>query len=210
MNEIDIARLLPGHNCGECGLRNCREFAAKLVEVDGLKQCPILDQERYKERVEHIAQLLTIVHDDEEIIGTMDGVRADFSLAPLDGEKACREDLHPFNGNVSLEPGDFIRYRPLGCPITHFAQVSDFKYGMATVNIVGPLHLFGHDVQFHDIGICMVAAFEGLVRRGRMPNVGETVRFLPEHCMMQKVHSGVVVHAEGRMVRIEAIDLKVW
>jgi uncharacterized protein len=37
----------------------------------------------------------------------------------------------------------------------------------------------------------------------------ETVRFLPEHCMMQKVHSGVVVHYEGNRLRIEAIDLKV-
>ena len=42
------------------------------------------------------------------------------------------------------------------------------------------------------------------------PEVGETVRFLPEHCMMQKVHSGVVVHSEGAMLRIEGIDLKVW
>jgi uncharacterized Fe-S cluster-containing protein len=40
--------------------------------------------------------------------------------------------------------------------------------------------------------------------------VGETVRFLPEHCMMQKVHSGVVVHSEGMRLRIEGIDLKVW
>ncbi|OPY49730.1 MAG: hypothetical protein A4E48_02137 [Methanosaeta sp. PtaU1.Bin060] len=28
--------------------------------------------------------------------------------------------------------------------------------------------------------------------------------------MMQKVHSGVVVHSEGSRVRIEGIDLKVW
>jgi len=35
------------------------------------------------------------------------------------------------------------------------------------------------------------------------------VRFLPEHSMMQKVHSGVVVHSEGTSVRIEAINLKV-
>jgi len=27
---------------------------------------------------------------------------------------------------------------------------------------------------------------------------------------MQKVHSGVVVHSEGKAVRIEGIDLKVW
>jgi hypothetical protein len=56
----------------------------------------------------------------------------------------------------------------------------------------------------------MVLAFEGTVSRGRRPEVGETVRFLPEHCMMQKVHSGVVVHSEGNRVRIEGIDLKVW
>ncbi|MEA1865606.1 MAG: hypothetical protein U9N46_10550 [Euryarchaeota archaeon] len=35
---------------------------------------------------------------------------------------------------------------------------------------------------------------DGVVARGRVPDVGETVRFLPEHCMMQKVHSGVIVH----------------
>ncbi len=56
----------------------------------------------------------------------------------------------------------------------------------------------------------MVLAFEGTVFRGRRPEVGETVRFLPEHCMMQKVHSGVVVHSEGERLRIEGIDLKVW
>ena len=31
-----------------------------------------------------------------------------------------------------------------------------------------------------DIGFFLVAAFEGLVSRGRRPEVGETVRFLPE------------------------------
>jgi uncharacterized Fe-S cluster-containing protein len=56
----------------------------------------------------------------------------------------------------------------------------------------------------------MVAAFEGTISKGRRPEVGETVRFLPQHCMMQKVHSGVVVHSEGKRVRIEGIDLKVW
>jgi uncharacterized Fe-S cluster-containing protein len=33
--------------------------------------------------------------------------------------------------------------------------------------------------------------------------VGETVRFLPENCMRQKVHSGVVLGSEGDRVRIE-------
>ena len=65
-------------------------------------------------------------------------------------------------------------------------------------------------VQLEIFGLCMVVAFEGTVSRGRRPDVGETVRFLPEHCMMQKVHSGVVVHSEGDRLRIEGIDLKVW
>jgi len=59
-------------------------------------------------------------------------------------------------------------------------------------------------------GRCMGVAFEGVVSRGRSPEVSETVRFLPEHCMMQKVHSGVATHSEGARVRIEGIDLKVW
>ena len=61
-----------------------------------------------------------------------------------------------------------------------------------------------------DIVLAMVLAFEGTISRGNRPDVGETARFLPEHCMMQKVHSGVVVHSEGARVRIEGIDLKVW
>ena len=57
--------------------------------------------------------------------------------------------------------------------------------------------------------LCLVLAFEGTVCRGRRPEVGETVRFLSEHYMMQKVHSGAVVHSEGMRGRIEGIDLKV-
>jgi len=40
--------------------------------------------------------------------------------------------------------------------------------------------------------------------------VGEMVRFLPQHCTMNKVHSGVVLHSVGKRLRIEGIDLKVW
>ena len=42
-----IEKLLPGYNCGECGLSSCREFAAKLVDVVGLERCPMLKQERF-------------------------------------------------------------------------------------------------------------------------------------------------------------------
>ncbi len=207
---LQIEKLLPGYNCGECGLGSCREFAAALVDVAGLERCPILKQERFKGRAEQIAALLACSEKTEDIIGVLDGLRADFALAPLCGEPSCREDLHPFNPEPGLKAGDIFRYRPLGCPITHFAKVLKNKQGIVTVHMVGPVHLLQGLPVPEDIGICLVTAFEGTVSRGKRPEVGETVRFLPEHCMMQKVHSGVVVHSEGAMVRIEGIDLKVW
>jgi len=205
-----IERLLPGYNCGECGLSSCREFAVRLVDVAGLERCPILRQERFSGRAEEIAALLACSEKEEEIVGVLDGLHADFALAPLSGEPSCREDLHPFNPGAQLKEGEIFRYRPLGCPITHFARVLKSDRGIITVHLVGPVHLLHGMPAPQDIGICLVAAFEGTVSRGRRPDVGETVRFLPEHCMMQKVHSGVVVHSEGQMVRVEGIDLKVW
>jgi len=206
-----IEKLLPGYNCGECGLKSCREFAAALVDIDGIARCPVLQQEKFKSRSEQIAELLaTAETKDEEIIGVLDGLNADFALAPLAGEPSCREDLYPFDRTVAFKPGDVFRYRPLGCPITHFAKVLKYQHCIATVHLIGPVHLLSGSPVPEDIGICMVAGFEGIVSRGRMPEVGETVRFLPEHCMMQKVHSGVVVHSEGKRLRIEGIDLKVW
>lgn len=202
--------MLPGYNCGECGLKSCRDFAAALVDVQGISRCPILGQEKYIGRAEKIAALLAVSERQEEIVGVIDGLRAGFALAPLPGEPSCREDLHPFNPEAQFKEGDIFRYRPLGCPITHFAKVLKYEQGIATVHLVGPVHLLDGSPAPEDIGICMVAAFEGTVSRGRQPEVGETVRFLPEHCMMQKVHSGVVVHSEGKRVRIEGIDLKVW
>jgi hypothetical protein len=207
---LQIEKLLPGYNCGECGLSSCREFAAKLVDVAGLEKCTILKQERFKGRAEQIAELLACTEKTEEIIGVLDGLHASFALAPLPGEPSCREDLHPFNPDARPKEGDIFRYRPLGCPITHFARVLKSRQGVVTVHLVGPVHLLKGLPVPEDIGLAMVLAFEGTISRGKRPEVGETVRFLPEHCMMQKVHSGVVVHSEGNRVRIEGIDLKVW
>ncbi|MEM0498669.1 MAG: (Fe-S)-binding protein [Methanothrix sp.] len=202
-----LERLLPGYNCGECGRKSCRDFAEHLSSAEDLSRCPYMSQERFRDRLEELRGILERGVSRERIVGVMDGLEADFSLGPLDGEISCTEDIHPLE-HCSLRAGDLIRYRPLGCPITHFAEVLEFDHGVARVRIVGPL--FEGRKEYMDLGICMVLAFEGRVVRGRVPEVGKTVRFLPEHCMMQKVHSGVVVHSEGSRVRIEAIDLKVW
>jgi uncharacterized Fe-S cluster-containing protein len=200
------------------------QFAAALAagqaEAAG---CPFLLQDRFKGRIRAINEILsgparggegkaveagTLVN--EEIVGLIDHLGADFVLSPFDGETSCKEDLHPFDRNIQVEIGDIIRYRPWGCPVTHFAEILEVNHGIVTVHIVGPLHRIGHDMKWTDTGICMVVAFEGLVTKGDVPDVGATVRFLPEHCMMGKVHSGVIVHSEGIRVRIEGIDLKVW
>jgi uncharacterized Fe-S cluster-containing protein len=200
------------------------QFAAALAagqaETSG---CPLLLQNRFEGRISAINEILSglarerdgrvaeagTIREDE-IVGLIDHLAADFVLSPLEGETSCREDLHPFDRNVQVGIGDIIRYRPWGCPITHFAEIIEVNHGIITVHITGPLHRIGKDMEWIDTGICMVVAFEGLVTKGNVPDVGATVRFLPEHCMMGKVHSGVIVHSEGSRLRIEGIDLKVW
>jgi uncharacterized Fe-S cluster-containing protein len=170
----------------------------------------------FKENLEKLNSLLQndsceSQEKDEDIVGVIDGQKADFMLSPLKKESSCREDIHPFDGSVEIKIGDLLRYRPLGCPITHFAKVIDVVPGIYTIHLVGPLHRLGQeDFQFKDVGLAMILAFEGIVSKGKLPKVGQTVRFIPEYCMMQKVHSGMVVGVEGKKVRIEAIDLKVW
>jgi uncharacterized protein len=94
--------------------------------------------------------------------------------------------------------------------VIHFARVMRYDQGIATVHLAGPYQLLSDDFQHKDVGLCMVTGFEGSVNEGRIPDAGETVKFLPSHCRMQQVHSGVIAHSEGSKLRIEGIDLKVW
>jgi hypothetical protein len=208
----DVLSLLPGYNCGSCGFRQCRDFAAQLKSSEDLQRCPFLERDTFRENLEKLTALVgTDKSLEEKIIGIIDGLEADFMLAPLRDECSCREFIHPFDGSVEIQVGDFIRYRPLACPVTHFAKVIDMDPGIYTIHLVGPLHRLGReDFKFKDLGLCMILAFEGRISRGQLPKVGQTVKFIPEYCMMQKVHSGMVVSVEGRDVRIEGIDLKVW
>jgi len=208
----DILSLLPGYNCGSCGFRQCRDFAAQLKSPEDLRRCPFLERDIFRDNLGKLSALVGAdISPEEKITGIIDGLEADFMLAPLRDECSCREFIHPFNGAIEINTGDLLRYRPLGCPITHFAKVIDIDPGIYTIHLVGPLHRLGReDLKFKDIGLCMILAFEGRVSRGKLPKVGQTVKFVPEYCMMQKVHSGMVVSVEGRDIRIEGIDLKVW
>lgn len=209
----EVTALLPGYNCGICGYARCDEYAAALLkgraEID---RCHFMYQELFADNLKRLQDILNeekLLEEEKKIFGVLDGYEADFILKPLPDEGSCREILFPFT-STELRKGDIIRYRPLGCPITHFAEILDENHGLITVHIVGPCHRLGmDDFEYRDIGVCMVGGFEGVIE-GELPNIGETVRFLPAHCMMQKVHSGVVVQLEGRRAVIEGIDLKVW
>ena len=210
----DIVELLPGYNCGKCGYPQCRDFASHIKDATDLMNCPYLTHQRFHEQLEKLRQMLQDEKEPTElpvIQGVIDGLAAEFALGPLVGEKSCREDVHSFDSALDIKKGDVIRYRPLGCPIIHFAEVIEMSHGIATVHIIGPRQrMEDRDFSYKDAGICMILAFEGRIMRGNVPKVGQTVRFLPEHCMMQKIHSGVVVGVEGKNIRIEIIDLKVW
>lgn len=209
----DIIDLLPGYNCGICGYARCDEYASALLKGrSDIERCHFMYQELFTENLKKLQEILreeNLIPEDKKVFGVLDGYEADFILKPLPDESSCREVLFPFK-KKELKKGEFIRYRPLGCPITHFAEILEEDNGLITVQIVGPCHRLGKDgFEFKDIGVCMVGGFEGLID-GELPSVGETVRFLPAHCMMQKVHSGVIVQLEGRRAIIEGIDLKVW
>ncbi|NMB84723.1 MAG: hypothetical protein GYA29_00550 [Methanothrix sp.] len=223
----EISKMLPGYNCGECGHRQCRGYADEISETGDISKCPYLELERFSDTKSEIKEFLSthVVEDSvEETIPHCKGCgegfiavksnssyKADFSLGAIPGEPSCREDLYPFARPTDIEPGDILRYRPLGCPVIHFAKVMKFNKGIATVHLAGPHQLLGEEgLQYEDLGICMVTGFEGSVNNGRVPDVGETVKFLPSHCRMQQIHSGVIVHSEGKRLRIEGIDLKVW
>ncbi len=210
-----IVENLPGFNCGNCGYQNCEDFARGLLEKkNDLAECSVLSRTDYLASKKTIEKTLgqpgyVLAMNNEPIIGVIDRYEADIILKPLKGESSCREVLLPFYRD-ELKTNEVIRYRPLGCPITHIAKIIETQHSLITVQIIGPENnRNGENQEIKDIGMCMVIAFRGSYE-GKSLKVGETIRFLPHHCMMQKVHSGVVVNLEKGSVLIEAIDLKVW
>ncbi len=211
IKEETLIDLLPGFNCGACGYVNCAAFASALKERRATpEQCPVFRQERFKGHFEKLTGILNSakIEDGATYRGLIDKAKADFLLHPLPGEPSCRETLACFSSN-KISKEDVIRYRPLGCPITHFARVVEIDNGLLDVWVIGPGKLLGREEAVVEAGICMVLSFRGVIE-GMRPFVGQTVKFLPAHCMMGKVHSGVIVSLEDETTRIDCIDLKIW
>lgn len=73
-----------------------RAMRSSQLIVDRQKftdRCPILEQDRFKDRADQIAEPLAVTEKEEEIIGVLDGLPVDFALAPLPGEPSCKDDL---------------------------------------------------------------------------------------------------------------------
>lgn len=137
-----------------------------------LSACTALRQERYRQDREWPEQALAgndrLPEAEAKPVGLIDGYEA--------GSR--REMLLPLVP-PDLQAGEVIRYRPLGCSITHFARMRAKRDGLLVVHIVGPRHRMGDaEFRFTDTGLCMVIGFEGDVK-GKLPSVGQTVRFTP-------------------------------
>ncbi|ABR55179.1 Fe-S cluster domain protein [Methanococcus vannielii SB] len=216
-NVKKILKLLPGFNCGACGYKRCDTFAEDILKGKSVNDCPFLLKEEFKGNLQKINDIKGSLKETPKVPlcssgklkGLLDGYEADFLLDPLPKEHSCRETLIILS-KTPIKMGDHIKYRPLACPIPHFAEIIGESHGMYVVHLEGPCNRFSDSKkEYKEVGIALIAAFEGIYR-GKPPEVGKTVKFIPTHCMMQKVHSGVVVEVEGNRVLIEGIDLKVW
>lgn len=187
------SKMFPGYNCKQCGFDTCIELEEAIKKKKHSNTCVYGGDTQYI-----ISQPLQ---------GVLDGLQADFELEPLRGDMSCRELILPLKFDYLPKIGDYIKYRPLGCPITHFAKIVTMEYGLPMIILVGPREA----KEFKSVGYALVFGFEGMLGESNIkPKVGQTIKFIPSKCMMRKVHSGVVVQVEGNKVRIELIDLKAW
>ncbi len=59
LSPLDVYRLLPKTNCGECEEKNCMAFAAKVVNREvSLESCPPLLREEYRDSYNKLKELL--------------------------------------------------------------------------------------------------------------------------------------------------------
>jgi ArsR family metal-binding transcriptional regulator len=59
LKYLDVFKLLPGTNCGECGQPACLAFAARLVQQEAtIDQCSPLFDERFEEKRKKLFEIL--------------------------------------------------------------------------------------------------------------------------------------------------------
>jgi uncharacterized Fe-S cluster-containing protein len=208
-----IARLLPGKNCGLCGYKNCEAMAtAALTDPEVLKRCVYL--------AEHAAEPVALATEDTEITwqDLLDR-EFDFVLDKFTDDPGPREHIllaNPANlEKLNIKKGDILFGRPVpgvGCPVTHCGVVMeepDHFNGALVWCIVGPMLARERGIE---IGYYHILAYEGMVKKSRVQlDVGRRYFFLPRYCMLQSRHSGLLntlaKRGDGYHVRLEGIWL---
>jgi uncharacterized protein len=210
--EERVARILaslPGKDCGQCGVRSCAALAEAIArDPRALRRC---------------IHLLAPVHAAPEAPATqqpswrdMLGREYDFVLGQYPEDPGPRETIVPFNScrleRLQLKQGDIVFGRPaaVGCPVTHVGMVmtppSEID-GTVVWCVVGPMAARAGGIE---IGLYNPLAYEGLVRHARgQLYIGRRYYFLPQTCMLQSRHSGVIAalarRTDGLRVRLEGI-----
>ena len=220
--------VLPGLDCGLCGVRTCAELAARLNgEPHLLKRCIHLSGHALQSREGKACNCGPSPCGRGEVcqapaaaILWRDSLdrEFDFYLEHFPEEPGPREILIPHNPllvrELDIQRGDLLVGRPLGlscgCPITHCGVAVDVdqRTGVLSWCVTGPLG--PREKGFKDLGYYSAQAYEGLVRETRVDlRIGGRYWFQPRMCMLQWRHSGLVNYhnrtAEGLQVRVEGL-----
>ena len=55
---IELLKLLPGENCGDCGYASCLAFAVKLSQGEAtIEDCPLIFKAEFKEKKEKLSEV---------------------------------------------------------------------------------------------------------------------------------------------------------
>jgi uncharacterized protein len=201
---------LPGKDCGQCGFRTCAALAELAADQpDAIRRCVHLPAGRAP------ANAL-----DTPLPTWRDALDREYDcvLEQFPEDPGPRETIVPFYSarleRLGLKRGDVVFGRPaaVGCPVTHVGVVMSDPVetdGTLCWCVVGPMaaRTAANTVE---VGLYNPLAYEGLVRFSQVElQLGRRYFFLPQTCMLQSRHSGVVAalarHAEGMRVRFEGI-----
>ena len=212
----EIAALLPGKDCGQCGFQTCRGLAGHLLTHPAdIRRCVHLDAE--SSRHFRIPPVTRELRPQDITWQDLLGRDYDFVLEPFPEDPGPREVILPFNPinveRLGIRKDDILFGRPAqaGCPVTHVGRVMeepDLLNGLVTWCVVGPLA--AREVEAVEMGSYTPMAYLGLVHHTRVElQLGRRYHFLPGLCMLQSRHSGVIAELarrpDGTRVRLEGI-----
>lgn len=213
---------LPGLDCGLCGVRTCREFAARLKKnPEMIKRCvhtaagntaapaflpetEIPGCSASAKRPEGCAKAAKCpackparANRWEDSLGR----EFDFLLEHFPEDRGPREIILPRNPAITkqmnIRPGDMLLGRPLGmscgCPVTHCGVAIQVDPRTGVITWCVTGPLDPRKKGFKDIGYYSAEAYEGMIKEFRVEiKIGMRYFFQPRMCMLQWRHSGLV------------------